>query len=712
MSNPVAGTHPIVRRRKVTSQRNRHGLISYARDRTSQNGEDGIIQRIFELMPPNSHESNGHLRRICVDVGAWDGKHLSNTFSLLVPKGCKVSPHEGKDERQKTAWSGILIEADKRKFLDLQRLHRPLGNHCLNVEVSCVEDSPEGLARVLRQFDDAVLPLNFDFLCIDVDGSDYWLMSDLLASEYTPKVLCVEFNPSMPDDLVYIPMRSDTVRHGASLSALVEVAHENGYVLIETTLYNAFFVHFSYYETYFKESVPDTSIEALHEVTMGSSLFQLYDGTLKLWGCKKLLWHRIPIDEAKLQPLPLESRQFPFAPSTSSDDEYDPIYEQAIDVSSYCGMIESDAETREKRRQCSLAFISQLKQDGFCYIRGTGISSALCQNALSQTRAFLHDAEEDVRRSCLAKDRARRGYSPINTENFASLIGAKGPNDLVRKFRIGPRPCAKKVDFDEISASHTTLNVQSERHSKKNALLQENVWPSSELWSEQASQEFKSSLEEYYDRCCSVARCVVGAICDGLVEDNPDLEPSISGLTFAKLSGGSTMAHTSILTLLGYRSGSRHRIKARSKKKIVHPLVASHTDVGVVTMLLFDGGNCASLQRIHKTTPSTYGSSSTDEGIWVKVPLPPIANDPVFVVNIADCLSDLSHGILPSTLHRVVPERGNVPRNCLALFMGLDPNQEIVLKDGCVLTYEQWRKRRIASSQDVLKRAGGGLKTI
>ena len=48
---------------------------------------------------------------------------------------------------------------------------------------------------------------------------------------------------------------------------------------------------------------------------MGTSLYQLYDGTLKLAGCKKLLWHRIPIDEDKIQMLDKASRDFPFKPS-------------------------------------------------------------------------------------------------------------------------------------------------------------------------------------------------------------------------------------------------------------------------------------------------------------------------------------------------------------------------------------------------------------
>ena len=49
---------------------------------------------------------------------------------------------------------------------------------------------------------------------------------------------------------------------------------------------------------------------------MGTALYQLYDGTLKLHGCKRLLWHRLPIDEAAIQVLD-ERRRFPFAPENA-----------------------------------------------------------------------------------------------------------------------------------------------------------------------------------------------------------------------------------------------------------------------------------------------------------------------------------------------------------------------------------------------------------
>ena len=57
------------------------------------------------------------------------------------------------------------------------------------------------------------------------------------------------------------------------------------------------FVKTEFYALYLATEVPDTSIETLHEVTMGTELYQLYDGTIHLWGCKKLFWYCILIDK-------------------------------------------------------------------------------------------------------------------------------------------------------------------------------------------------------------------------------------------------------------------------------------------------------------------------------------------------------------------------------------------------------------------------------
>jgi len=297
----------------------------------------------------------------------------------------------------------------------------------------------------------------------------------------------------------------------------------------------------------------------------------------------------------------------------------------------------------------------------------------VCRAALRATNALLQEADESVRRSCLAKDRARRGYSPMNVENFASLLGQQGPNDLVRKFRVGPL-------------------VSREENESKNSLLQPNIWPTTETWDEDSVTSFRSSIETYYESACRAAQTVVQVICDGLQLVHPELESSLEPLRATKGNGGESYSAssdqtTSILTLLGYRTGTRH--KGRNKG----PLVAAHTDVGVITMLLFDGAKtCASLQR------------SGGKVGWVDVNLPnTVPQDPIFVVNVADCLSGISRGRLPSTVHRVVARREcTIPRNCCALFVGLDPTTELQIGSE-QMTYEEWRKQRIAQSQEVLK---------
>lgn len=493
------------------------------------------------------------------------------------------------------------------------------------------------------------------------------------------------------------------MRHGCSLAALVELAEENDYVLVETTLYNAFFVPKELYTLHFLKYVPDNSIEALHETTMGTELFQLYDGTLKLWGCKKLLWHRIAMDETRMQMISSSQRNFPFAPNNRTGISDASIYDTVIDMNSFCTSETSISKEKVGDKAiCSKSLLKELKSNGFALVRGTGIPGQLCREALRVTHSFLQEADENVRRSCLSRrDRARRGYSPINTENFASLLGEDGPNDLVRKFRMGPTSSCSSTNEEGISS-----------------LLQENVWPSPSLsaeWDDSVCNDFRSTLEDYYDKVCSAANDILRAICDGLLLEHPDLSISLKPLSSsstttslceesdkseeADQNAGKSLAHnTSILTLLGYRTGSRHKKLQQKKKKTVHPLVAAHTDVGVITVLLYDGGDCAVLQRQEKSLGTGNSSSEFEDVILPSQ----IDDDPVFVVNIADCLSALTSKRLPSTVHRVMPREGAIPRNCLALFVGLKAEEKLTI-DGHEMSYEVWRKNRIAQSQNVLK---------
>ena len=166
----------------VRSWRRRDGLLQFAKDVTSQNGEDGIIAAIFACLDQHVSKET----RWCVDVGAWDGAHLSNTHSLLV----------GESPRR---WKGALIEADAARYQDLKALHAPLGNFAIESFASCTD--PSRSIESLLEKEATSVPLQIDLISIDVDGCDYWLWHDFLASSFTASVVVVEFNPSMPHDV-------------------------------------------------------------------------------------------------------------------------------------------------------------------------------------------------------------------------------------------------------------------------------------------------------------------------------------------------------------------------------------------------------------------------------------------------------------------------------------------------------------------------------
>lgn len=274
-------------KRVAPERHSRDTLVQkYGFNITSQGGEDGVLQRVFQVIL-----NDENCERWCVEFGAWDGKHLSNTWNLLNNQG----------------WCGVLIEADTVRFKEMQDSYQ------LNENVVCLEqmvelDGPLSLEATLDRV--GRLPVDFDLLSIDIDGADYHIWDGIV--KYQPKVVVIEFNPTIPNNVEFIQPRDLSVYQGSSLRALVNLAASKGYNLISTTTFNAIFVRQNDFARF---EMDHCSIDSLHDVTMGTEIFQLYDGTLKLTGCKKLIWHKVPIDEEKLQILPKSRRIFPFSPA-------------------------------------------------------------------------------------------------------------------------------------------------------------------------------------------------------------------------------------------------------------------------------------------------------------------------------------------------------------------------------------------------------------
>ncbi|HEX8994335.1 MAG TPA: hypothetical protein VF803_03725 [Candidatus Paceibacterota bacterium] len=254
-------------------------LLTHKANVTSSDGEDGIIAAIFDVI--------GEQNKWCVELGALNGKHDSNVWNLIRNK----------------KWSGVLIEADKTYFEKLQKEYEnDVGAHCVNTFVSFEgEDSLDAI------FARTSIPQDFDLFSLDIDGNEYHLWESL--TRYKPRVMVVEFNPSIPNDVSFVQPRDMSVYQGSSLRALVELGSRKGYELVAANSVNAFFV---LSELFPKFDIADNSIDVIHtDHRFETKLFQLYDGTLKITGNTKLIWHKLPIDENKLQVLSPRKRIYP-----------------------------------------------------------------------------------------------------------------------------------------------------------------------------------------------------------------------------------------------------------------------------------------------------------------------------------------------------------------------------------------------------------------
>ena len=254
-------------------------LLEHRRDVYSQTGEDGIIDKILELLP--AHD------KWCVEFGAWDGRFLTNTRNLIEAK----------------EYSAVLIEADARKFQDLQDNYRRRDDVItINRFVGFTEK--DSLDQILGN---TPIPDDFDVLSIDIDGNDYHVWQAI--KRYQPKVVVIEFNPTIPTDVRFVQPPDASVNQGSSLSSLVELGITKGYELVSVLPFNAFFVKREYYERFEIES------NSPHVLRTDSSyvtyLFSGFDGTVFLDGNCRLPWHNLPLKASQVQRLPRFLRKFP-----------------------------------------------------------------------------------------------------------------------------------------------------------------------------------------------------------------------------------------------------------------------------------------------------------------------------------------------------------------------------------------------------------------
>jgi hypothetical protein len=176
----------------------------------SQCGEEAYIDFILKNLP----NKGNHL----VEIGAWDGFHLSNTRHLI--------------ER---GFTHLLIDGDNRGNEEVKE-HFILENNIL---------------EILEKYD---TPYWFDLLCIDIDGNDLYILEKIL-SKYKPSLIVAEYNP------IFLPNESKVIAYdenhrwndddyyGFSFLAGTRMAEKYGYVCVhENDSLNMYFVRKEFLE--------------------------------------------------------------------------------------------------------------------------------------------------------------------------------------------------------------------------------------------------------------------------------------------------------------------------------------------------------------------------------------------------------------------------------------------------------------------------------
>lgn len=254
-------------------------LLDYQSNVFSQAGEDGVIEKILELLPDKNHW--------CVEFGAWDGIHYSNTRNLIVNKD----------------YSAILIESDREKFKDLQRNYSQY-SAVITLNRFVGFNSNDRLDLILKT---TIIPEDFDFLSIDIDGNDYhvWKVIEV----YQPKVVCIEFNPTIPTEVNFVQAADEKTTQGSSLIALTELGLDKGYELVSVLPFNAIFVRREYFPIFeISDNSPSMLRTHMQAITY---LFSGYDGRIILRGHQKNDWHDIEINEDAVQVLPKFLQKYP-----------------------------------------------------------------------------------------------------------------------------------------------------------------------------------------------------------------------------------------------------------------------------------------------------------------------------------------------------------------------------------------------------------------
>ncbi|GJD23728.1 hypothetical protein RIVM261_086840 [Rivularia sp. IAM M-261] len=177
--------------------------------------EESVIEKYLDLVDVNN--------QYCVDIAASDGVNMSNTCFLF-----------------QQGWSGLAVECDGAKFAALASNYRNFPN----VTLSKSFVTPENIVSILEAHG---VSQKFDFLNLDIDGYDYYVLDKMLSS-FRPSLICTEINEKIPPPLKFtIKWNPSYVWennhfYGQSICQLYLLCEKYEYSLVELHYNNAFLI--------------------------------------------------------------------------------------------------------------------------------------------------------------------------------------------------------------------------------------------------------------------------------------------------------------------------------------------------------------------------------------------------------------------------------------------------------------------------------------
>ena len=158
-----------------------------------------------------------------VDIGALDGLTYSNTFFLT-----------------QNRWRGVCIECEQKAFATLAYMYRMFPE----INLCRMKITPDNVVALLIANH---VPRNVDFLNLDIDGYDYFVLEKILET-FRPMLICTEINEKIPPPIKftvkYNPQYTWAEDHfyGQSISQLHILCEKYRYALIKLNGINAYLI--------------------------------------------------------------------------------------------------------------------------------------------------------------------------------------------------------------------------------------------------------------------------------------------------------------------------------------------------------------------------------------------------------------------------------------------------------------------------------------